>query len=420
MGNIPLHTRAKTKQNRIQVMCLYPKLIKNPKYTANAKNRGVIPPVTDPRVLAVPIGCGNCIECRKQKAREWQVRLIEDIKQNRQAHFITLTFSNESIKQIDAKIPLTYKDKQGNDTPLDGHKRNNEIAIYAVRHFLERWRKKFKTSLRHWLVTELGHNGTHHIHLHGIIWTDKIEALEDRWQYGFVWKGYTVRGERLNYVSTKTINYCVKYVNKIDKDHMYYKSKILCSAGIGANYIPEATFKYCEQQIHLRVHKRTGVRKWYLKTVIKHHKEGYYKSGNWLRNRYDGKNTIESYQTPTGHEIAMPIYWRNKIYTEEQREQLWLNRLDKQERWVCGERVDISKGLEEYFLKIEYHRIRSKQLGYGDDQINWSRVKYETEISNLLLSKRTGKDLPNGNNDIPAQKTTGVIKRLSNNRMQSG
>ena len=47
-------------------MCLYPRLIKNPKYKANKKNGGIIPAISDKRVLAVPIGCGKCIECKKR------------------------------------------------------------------------------------------------------------------------------------------------------------------------------------------------------------------------------------------------------------------------------------------------------------------------------------------------------------------
>ena len=60
-------------------MCLYPKLISNKKYTANKKNGGNIPPILDNRVLLVPVGCGKCMECLKQKAREWQIRMSEGI-----------------------------------------------------------------------------------------------------------------------------------------------------------------------------------------------------------------------------------------------------------------------------------------------------------------------------------------------------
>ena len=45
----------------------------------NKKNGGQVPPVSDSRVLLVPVGCGKCIECRKQKSRNWQIRLKADI-----------------------------------------------------------------------------------------------------------------------------------------------------------------------------------------------------------------------------------------------------------------------------------------------------------------------------------------------------
>jgi hypothetical protein len=143
-------------------MCLYPKLIKNRKYIANKKNGGNIPPVSDLRVLYVPAGCGKCIECKKQKSREWNVRLQEEIRQNRIGKFVTLTFSNESIKELANEIK-----------GLNGYNLDNEIATLATRRFLERWRKKYKKSVKHWLVTELGGNGTENIHLHGIIWTNE-------------------------------------------------------------------------------------------------------------------------------------------------------------------------------------------------------------------------------------------------------
>ena len=37
------------------------------------------------------------MECRKQKKREWQIRMNEEIKHDRTGKFITLTFSNEEL-----------------------------------------------------------------------------------------------------------------------------------------------------------------------------------------------------------------------------------------------------------------------------------------------------------------------------------
>ena len=92
-------------------MCYYSQLIKNPKYTPNKKNGGVVPYMADKRVAVVPIGCRQCKECRKAKQREWQVRLKEDIKHNTNGKFITLTFSNEWIAKITREVTRKTKKK---------------------------------------------------------------------------------------------------------------------------------------------------------------------------------------------------------------------------------------------------------------------------------------------------------------------
>jgi hypothetical protein len=316
-------------------MCLYPRLINNRKYIANKKNGGVIPPVYDKRVLVVPAGCGKCIECKKQKAREWQVRMSEEIRHNTNGKFVTLTFSNESIKELSKNIEL------------QGYELDNEIATKAVRRFLERWRKKYKKSVRHWLVTELGGNGTENIHLHGIIWTnEKAETINKIWKYGYTWIGDKNNG---GYVNEQTINYIVKYVNKVDEKHSEYNSKILCSAGIGS--------KYLERQ----------------------------DSNN---NKYKGLETNETYITKTGIKLALPIYYRNKIYQEEEKEKLWIDKLNKQERYVLGQKIDISNGEENYEKALKYAQIKNKRLGYGDNEKNWELKRYQNERRNIKTLER--------------------------------
>lgn len=338
-------------------MCLYPKLIKNRKYTSNKKNGGNIPAVNDERVKYVPIGCQNCIECRKQKAREWQVRLLEDIKTNTNGKFITLTLNNEQYKNLSQEIEL------------EGYARDNAIATLAVRRWLERYRKKHKTSIRHWLITELGHNGTENIHLHGIIWTNKpLEEIEQIWQYGFMWKGkktqiknqwgaLTIQTQ--NYVTPKTVTYITKYVTKTDERNTQYKPIILTSPGIGSNYTKTFSSK---------------------------------------QNAYNETQTNETYRTTTGHKIAIPVYWRNKIYNEEQREKLWLQKLDKQERWICGERISIKQGEHRYFKLLKYHQQRNIKLGYGDDTKDWNKKQYEEQRRNLKHKERLEKTTNKENN----------------------
>jgi uncharacterized protein YlbG (UPF0298 family) len=281
----------------------------------------------------VPVGCGKCIECKKQKARNWQVRLQEDIRVNKNAKFVTYTFSEHELQKLDNEIK-----------GLSGYDRDNEICRLAVRRYTERWRKKYGRTLRHWLVTELGHQNTERVHMHGIVWTDEVKDIKEIWKYGNIWIG--------EYVSAKTINYIVKYVNKVDESHKTYNSKIFTSQGIGSEY----------------VNRRD--------------------SG---RNKYKKDKTIETYRTREGVELALPVYYRNKIYNEEQREALWLEKLDKEERYVCGVKVDISQGEEEYYKLLEMMRQKNKRLGYGDDAKNWELKKYENERRNLKKLERLEK-----------------------------
>ena len=144
----------------------------------------------------------------------------------------------------------------------------------------------------------------------------------------------------------------MKYVNKIDEKHKTYESRIFTSKGIGKEYINRIDSN---------------------------------------RNKYKKEKTIETYKTRKGLELALPIYYRNKIYSEEEKERLWLEKLDKEERYVCGVKVDISNGEEEYYKLLEHMRQKNKRLGYGDNAKNWELKRYENERRNLKKIERIKK-----------------------------
>lgn len=286
------------------------------------------------------------MECKNKKAREWSVRLQEDIRKNKNGQFVTLTLSSESYTELmyEIKYKLDIETGEINDTGLDGYELDNEIMKVAIRRFLERWRKKNKVSVRHWLVTELGHNGTENIHVHGIIWTDKKEEIAERWNYGWVYTG--------EYVNEKTINYIVKYVSKMDQIHKEYNTKIFTSAGIGSAY---------KERLDCRL------------------------------NKFKGKDTDERYYTRQGIKLGLPIYFRNMIYTDEEKEKLWIQKLDENTRWICGIKIDISKGEEDYYRVLAEYQKKNKRLGFGTGEINWSRKQYERERRNLIIKERINK-----------------------------
>ncbi|MCM1042448.1 MAG: hypothetical protein NC396_08510 [Bacteroides sp.] len=308
-------------------MCLYPKLILNPKYIANKKNGGKPAPISDIRVKYVPVGCGNCIECKRQLARAWQVRLSEEIKDS-QGIFVTLSFAPEELEKLCKEFDV---------------EECNAIATIAVRRFLERYRKKYKTSVKHWLITELGHQNTERIHLHGIIFKKMAnEELQELWKYGNTYTG--------DYCNQKTINYVVKYVTKVDEKHKDYKQKILCSPGIGRKYME-------------RPDKNRKI--------------------------FKGEDTEETYDLPNGNKVNLPIYYRNKIYSENEREKLWLQKLDKQERYVMGERIDVStdEGENEYWSVLKEAQKKNERMKYGDDSKAWKKKDYNITLRMLKRAR---------------------------------
>jgi len=306
-------------------MCLFPRQYQNKRYTATMKNGGVIPPVNNLKLMTVSIPCGNCIECKKQRYNEWRIRIIEEFKTDPTAQFVTLTMNTESLRElvndIHDKRPNTY-----------GYKLDNAVATIATRRFLERWRKKTGKSVKHWLVTELGQENTEHLHLHGFIWTQDKEMIETTWKYGFVWIG--------KYVSAKTASYVTKYLLKTDHLHPHYKPIILTTPGIGKGYI------------HTR------------------------RAGN---NRWKGKETFDQYIAPNGQRSALPKYYREKLYTEAQREQIWEGKLESGKRYILGEEVSQGDTDPGYLSAIAIARRKNYRLGYGNDRTNVKAYIYEME-----------------------------------------
>ena len=77
----------------------------------------------------------------------------------------------------------------------------------------------------------------------------------------------------------------------------------------------------------------------------------------------------------------MPIYYRNKRYTEKEREELWLEKLDQNVRWVLGRKIDVSKSDKEYFEVLKEAQELNKFLGYGNGELDWKQLEYINKLS---------------------------------------
>ena len=313
-------------------MCLFPRLIKNKRYLPNKKNGGKPPICDDHRKLYVPVGCGKCIECMRQKALQWKIRLYEELKVQTFAYYVTFTFSPQALADLMQE---------------SGLKVCNAIAGMAIRRYLERWRKKNKKSQKHWFITELGDEHTERIHLHGIIFSDfeiTKDELERMWKYGNVDLG--------DYCNLQTINYIAKYITKLDDKHKNYVPEIYCSAGIGKAY----TERFIVQQIHT----------------------------------FRDEKTTDFYRFPNGTKCALPIYYRNKFFTDDMREKLWINKLDKDTRFVMGveiNNVSTIEGEDRYYKVLSKAQENNLKLGYGDNSEEWKKKEYNVTRKMLMKGK---------------------------------
>lgn len=301
----------------------------NPKYKPNKKNKGKPPICKDERLRYVSVGCGQCYECRKQKASQWRVRMMEEIRHDKTGLFVTLTFNPEKYEYYKNKSEINEDD--------------NELATSAIRDFLERVRKKTKKSMKHWFITEKGHTGTKRIHIHGIVWGENAEELiRGKWQNGFVYIG--------DYVNEQTINYIIKYVTKVDIENREFKGKILTSAGIGKNYINREDKK---------------------------------------NNKYKPNETNELYRSRNGLKYALPLYYRNKIYTEEEREKLWIEKIENGIKWVCGDKVKIDNE-EAYMNLLNEWRTKTERM-YKFEEKKWNEKKYLNKLKKMRENLRNKK-----------------------------
>ena len=129
-------------------------------------------------------------------------------------------------------------------------------------------------------MTEKGHTNTRRIHIHGIFWHPnkaKLSYLLNKcWTAGYSYQG--------KYVNDKTINYIVKYMTKPDLNNPEYKGIVLCSPGLGSNYINRQDAKRNKYREYKGEHNKTD----------------------------------ETYRFRDGSLAALPKYYKGKLYTEEE------------------------------------------------------------------------------------------------------
>lgn len=201
--------------------------------------------------------CGKCPNCYKRRVSQWSFRLMQEEKRSTSAHFITLTYDT-------SHVPITDKRYMSLD------KRDTQLFFKRLRKCPE----NISSKIKYYCVGEYG-GKTERPHYHIILYNAAIETIQRAWQLGSVHYG-TITGA--------SIGYTLKYISKrgnIPKHNNDDRKPQFgnMSKGLGANYLTES------------------MKLW-------HHAD---KLTRMYCNLKDGKK------------IAMPRYYKNKIYEEKER-----------------------------------------------------------------------------------------------------
>lgn len=202
--------------------CENPLMIRNPRYKGmTARERRVYAwehyKLTYLPDLYIEVPCGKCHSCFRRRMNDYRFRLLYEHNKYPNSIFLTLTFDEKNLKRFE---------KEPNK---------------AVLLFLDRCRKRFGKSLRHWFCSEYGSlNGR--IHYHGIVFNIpgfnpadfNSKTVSELWSYGYVYVGYC---------NPETMSYITKYVTKTASKGLN-PPRIISSKGIGEGYLTPRNILY--------------------------------------------------------------------------------------------------------------------------------------------------------------------------------
>ncbi|UPW41768.1 replication initiator protein [Peromfec virus RodF7_14] len=237
----------------------------------------------DEGISKISVPCGKCAACRNARSTEWSIRLKDEWHNSQSALFVTLTYNDESL-------PI------GQVCDSFGHSRfvpvlNMDDISAFIKRLRDRIRYRFgkaaSDKIRFYFGGEYGPT-TLRPHYHGIIFNLPLEnqdlsrkdyeiitQIEKSWSNGFI---------RVEPVKDGCVNYITKYM-------------------LAASYYPEYLPVPCP-----RMSRRPGIGACYLE---KSERIDWYK-----------RTMSNYYPLPNGVKCRLPRYYKDKIFSESEKELL--------------------------------------------------------------------------------------------------
>lgn len=206
------------------------------------------------------VPCGKCESCYKRTISAWSFRLMQQDRVSHTSQFITLTYDTQHV-------PITKNKFMSLD------KRHCQLFFKRLRKANEYHGRK----ISYYLAGEYGET-TFRPHYHVILFNVELDTILPAWGMGDCHYGT---------VSEASVGYSLKYISKpsrvpLHKNDDRVPEFSLKSKGLGLNYITPAIYRW-------------------------HHADP---EERMYCNLKDGKK------------IAMPRYYKQKLYDEELRKQI--------------------------------------------------------------------------------------------------
>lgn len=212
------------------------------------------------------VPCSKCPSCIRRRASSWTFRLMQEEKRSTSAKFVTLTYNTDKVP-ISPNGFMTLKKSD-------------------LQNFFKRLRKTSNEKIKYYAVGEYGEN-KERPHYHFIIFNAKEIDIYNAW----ILDSQKIGEIHFGTVNEASIGYTLKYMDKEKKIPKHQrddrqKEFAIMSKGLGENYLTDNMV-------------------------------------NWHKNDIDNRMYVNIEQNK---KIAMPRYYKQRIYTDEQRKKIaWFN-----------------------------------------------------------------------------------------------
>jgi len=251
----------------------------------------------------IPVPCSKCPPCMKRRTSGWSYRLVKEGERSKSALFVTLTYDTNYV-------PITEKGFMNLDKT-------------DVQKFFKRLRKLSNEKLKYYVCGEYGTKKMRP-HYHIILFNADKYMVHKAWMLNNKSLGSIYIGQ----VNEASIGYTLKYMTKKGKIPLHFnddrqKEFSLMSKKMGDNYITPKMIKWHKEDLEKRMYVNI----------------------------------------PGNKKIAMPRYYKDKIYNE----------LEKQK-------------ISDYILKISEEEIKKLELELGDQ---YEKIMVERHIKQFSQMYKT-------------------------------